>query len=48
MNTPLTFGTHRIIHDLFLKGTMFKRALNREKLSELECCGYVSSNDRNR
>lgn len=30
MKTPLTYGAHRILHDLFSKGAMFKGALSRE------------------
>lgn len=42
MKRPLTHGAHRILHDLFSKGAMFKSALNREKLPELEERGYVA------
>lgn len=42
MKTPLTYGAHRIIHDLFKNGVMFKHGLHSEKLRELEECGYVA------
>ncbi|EPX2937564.1 TPA: hypothetical protein MYK53_004874 [Klebsiella pneumoniae] len=47
MKTPLTYGAHRIIHDLFSKGAMFKGALSREKLPELEERGFVATNANN-
>ena len=47
MKTPLTYGAHRIIHDLFSKGAMFKGALSREKLPELEERGFVATSANN-
>ena len=47
MKTPLTYGAHRILHDLFSKGAMFKGALSREKLPELEVRGFVATNANN-
>ncbi len=47
MKTPLTYGAHRILHDLFSKGAMFKGALSREKLPELEERGFVATNANN-
>lgn len=42
MKMPLTYGAHRIIHDLFKNGVMFKHGLHSEKLRELEERGYVA------
>ncbi len=47
MKTPLTYGANRILHDLFSKGAMFKGALSREKLPELEERGFVATNANN-
>lgn len=42
MKKPVTCGAHRILHDLFKNGAMFKHGLHSEKLRELEGRGYVA------
>lgn len=42
MKKPVTCGAHRILHDLFKNGAMFKYGLHSEKLRELEGRGYVA------
>ena len=43
MKKPVTYGAHRILHDLFKNGATFKRNLLREKLSELEERGFAAT-----
>lgn len=43
MKQPVTCGAHRILHDLFKNGAMFKHSLHSEKLRELEERGYVAT-----
>ncbi|WP_154905082.1 hypothetical protein [Klebsiella michiganensis] len=43
MKKPVTYGAHRILHDLFKNGVTFKRALHREKFLELKERGYVAT-----
>ncbi|HIH4738498.1 TPA: hypothetical protein ACYSBZ_005571 [Klebsiella oxytoca] len=42
MKKPVTYGAHRILHDLFKNGAMFKHGLHSEKLRELEERGYAA------
>lgn len=43
MKKPVTYGAHRILHDLFKNGVTFKCALHREKFLELKELGYVAT-----
>lgn len=43
MKIPVTYGAHRILHDLFKNGVTFKRSLLREKFLELKERGYVAT-----